>query len=841
MKLLLLDSNSLVNRAYYAMPSLRTADGVATGGVYGFMAMLAKLLDEEKPTHIACAFDVHAPTFRHKLYAEYKAGRRPMPDELRAQIPLLKELLTAMRLHIVEFAGYEADDVLGTLSKQADMPVVVVSGDKDVLQLVSDKVTVLHTKKGITDVIAYTPERLKEDGLEPWQVPELKGLMGDSSDNIKGVAGVGEKTAKSLIEAYGSLDGVYAHIDEIKGKLREKLAEGKQDAYFSRDLATICREVPLTITVDDCKVNGVFPAEAQTLMRSLEFKKLTDRFTFEEGAPAVADVTFDRVEIADKAALEDALARAKNAARFALAQVDGTWHFATGDGKEYVVQIGDDMFAELDTETVARKLAEVLADDKVTKVLFDGKATYYQFREYCGAFPTEDVSLASYVLDANRAFGKCEDLLEYYGYTAEWAASALLVVYDGIMQKLAEASVAHVYRDIELPLMPILYDMECAGFKVDVDVLKALGDKFGAEISEISKDIYQFAGEEFNLNSPKQLAVVLFDKLGLPTDKKRSTGADKLEHLSLLHPIVPYILRYRKISKLQSTYVSGLLPLLDANHRLHTVFKQALTATGRLSSTEPNLQNIPVRTPEGKQIRKAFVASDGNRLVVADYSQIELRLMAHFSEDANMLEAYREGQDIHAATAAKVYGVPIDEVTPEMRSSCKAVNFGIIYGISDYGLSENIGVSVKEAKQFIEKYFELYPGVAKYMHDVVEVAKKQGYVTTLSGRKRSIPELTSAVYNVRAFGERVAMNTPLQGTASDVIKIAMIKVFRRLQAEGLRAKMILQVHDELVIDTPEAEVDRVRAILKEEMESVYDLKVPLVASVGVGDNWVEAK
>jgi DNA polymerase-1 len=368
-----------------------------------------------------------------------------------------------------------------------------------------------------------------------------------------------------------------------------------------------------------------------------------------------------------------------------------------------------------------------------------------------------------------------------------------------------------------------------------------LGARFAAEINQITQDIYQFAGEQFNINSPKQLAVILFDKLGLPTDKKRSTGADKLEHLSMLHPIIPYLLRYRKISKLQSTYVSGLLPLLDGSHRLHTIFKQALTATGRLSSTEPNLQNIPVRTPEGKSIRTAFVPSDGNKLVVADYSQIELRLMAHFSEDANMVKAYREGQDIHAATAAKVYGVDISEVTPEMRSSCKAVNFGIIYGISDFGLSENIGVSVKEAKRFIERYFELYPGVAQFMHDIVELAKKQGYVTTLSGRKRSIPELSSSVYNVRSFGERAAMNTPLQGTASDIIKIAMIKVYRRLEREGLRAKMILQVHDELVIDTPKEEVDRVCRIVKEEMESVYTLKVPLVASVGVGDNWVEAK
>ncbi len=841
MKLLLLDSNSLVNRAYYAMPSLRTADGVYTGGVYGFMAMLAKLLDEEKPTHIACAFDVHAPTFRHKLYAEYKAGRHPMPDELRAQIPLLKQLLSAMKIPIVELAGYEADDILGTLSLQSTMPVVVVSGDKDVLQLVSDNVTVLHTKKGITDVIAYTPQRLMEEGLAPWQVPELKGLMGDNSDNIKGVLGVGEKTARALLAEYGSLDGLYQHLDEVKGKLQDKLREGRKDAYFSRDLATICRTVPLAVGVEDCKVDTVFPTEAQALMRSLEFKKLTDRFQFEQGASAAVEVNADSVSIQSAADLTAALDEVRRKGVFSLVYADAQWHFAYDQSRDYVVQFGEDLFAALDTEAVLCAFADVLADDKVTKILFDGKAAYYAFREYCEPFATQDVSLAGYVLDANRTWQKPEDLLAHYGYDTTHAAVALLSVFQIICDKLDQEGVAHVYRDIELPLMPILYDMERTGFRVDVDALRALGDAYAQELSTLTADIYQYAGEEFNINSPKQLAAILFDKLGLPTDKKRSTGADKLEHLSLLHPIVPVLLRYRKISKLQSTYVSGLLPLLDANHRLHTVFKQALTATGRLSSTEPNLQNIPVRTPEGKQIRSAFVASVGNKLVVADYSQIELRLMAHFSGDDNMLRAYREGQDIHAATAAKVYGIPIEDVTPEMRSSCKAVNFGIIYGISDFGLSENIGVSVKEAKQFIEKYFELYPGVKRFMQDIVEVAKRQGYVTTLTGRKRSIPELQSSVYNVRSFGERAAMNTPLQGTASDIIKIAMIRVYEAMRKQGLKAKMILQVHDELVIDTPQEEVETVQHIVKEQMESVMSLKVPLVASVGVGDNWVEAK
>ena len=841
MKLLLLDSNSLVNRAYYAMPSLRTADGVCTGGVYGFMAMLAKLLEEEHPTHIACAFDVHAPTFRHRIYEAYKAGRHPMPDELVAQIPLLKQLLTAMRIPIVELAGYEADDILGTLSAEADMPVVVVSGDKDVLQLVSDNVTVWHTKRGITEVIAYTPARLAEEGLAPWQVPELKGLMGDSSDNIKGVSGVGEKTARTLLADYGSLDGIYAHLDEVKGKLQDKLRDGRDDAYFSRDLATICRTVPLPITVADCAVETVFPAEAMAMMRSLEFKRLTDRFQFEAAPQPQVDLQVSTVVCDTPDALREALDAVRKTGRMALVWVGERWHFAADAATEYVAEAGQDLFAALPPEDVMQSLAKVLSDDSVRKVTFDGKACYYAFREYCGPFATDDASLASYVCDAGRVWGSVEDLLQYYGYDASAAACGLFAVWERLSDSMREQDVTHVYTDIELPLMPILYDMEQTGFRVDVRVLRELGDKYTAEISQLKHDIYSYADGEFNLNSPKQLAEFLFDKLGLPTDKKRSTGADKLEKLYHLHPVIPYILRYRQISKLQSTYVTGLLGMLDAAGRVHTVFKQALTATGRLSSTEPNLQNIPVRTVEGKQIRTAFVPSEGNRLVVADYSQIELRLMAHFSGDPHMVEAYMQGQDIHAATAAKVYGVPIEEVTPEMRSSCKAVNFGIIYGISDFGLSENIGISVRKAKEFIEKYFELYPGVQQYMHDIVEEARQQGYVCTLSGRRRSIPELSSTVYNIRAFGERAAMNTPLQGTASDIIKIAMIRVYHALLAEGLRAKMILQVHDELVIDTPVDEVERVQAILKEQMESVYTLRVPLVAAVGVGDNWVDAK
>ena len=841
MKLLLLDSNSLVNRAYYAMPSLRDSSGRCTGGVYGFVNMLAKLIHEEKPTHIACAFDVHAPTFRHKVYDAYKAGRRPMPDELREQIPLLKEVLEAMRIRVVELAGYEADDILGTLSRQASMPVLVVSGDKDVLQLVDDKVTVYHTKRGITDVIAYTPARLAEEGLAPYQVPELKGLMGDASDNIKGVPGVGEKTARTLIAQYKDLDGIYAHLAEIPGKLHDKLEQGKQDAYFSRDLATICRTVPLSIGVEDCLFDPILPVAAQQLLWQLEFKNLVNKFTYQEEAPTPSTAAIASVTIDSRAAMQQAIDQHRATQRLALVCIEGAWHIAFDADTDYTVQVGDDMLCDLSLEDFWTAIMPMLADDKVTKYVFDLKSMYYRLADHCAPFAAQDVQLLHYVADVNRVQEKVEDMLRVLGYDPHVGAAALVAIYDSLLQEVRDKGCEHIYRDVELPLVPVLYEMERNGFRVDVQALRALGERYTAELASLTQDIYSYAGGTFNINSPKQLAEVLYDQLGLPTDKKRSTGADKLEKLRYMHPIVDYILRYRQISKLQSTYVSGMLPLLDSADRLHTVFRQAVTATGRLSSTEPNLQNIPVRTAQGKQIRAAFVASAGCKLVVSDYSQIELRLMAHFSQDATMLDAYRRGEDIHAATAAKVYGVPIEEVTPEMRSGCKAVNFGIIYGISDYGLSENIGISVKKAKEFIEKYFALYRGVRAYMDRAVQQAKELGYATTLFGRRRAIPELHSSVYNVRQFGERIAMNTPLQGTASDIIKMAMIRVSRALHEKNLQAKLILQVHDELVVDSPEAEVDQVAAILKQEMESVCELSVPLVADVGIGDNWVEAK
>lgn len=843
MKVLLLDANSLVNRAYYAMPQLRDSSGRPTGGVYGFVNMLAKLIAEEKPTHIACAFDVHCPTFRHKLYDQYKAGRHPTPEELVAQIPMLKQVLQAMGIRTVELPGYEADDIVGTLAGQADGEVIVVSGDRDLLQLVADNVTVYHTKRGITDVIKYTPARLAEEGLRPDQVPELKGLMGDSSDNLKGVAGVGEKTAKDLIAKYDNLDGLYSHIDGEKGKLREKLLQGKQDAYFCRDLATICRTAPIEIGLQDCVFDPVLPAEAETVLRQLDFKNLVGRFAYrtcgDESHKTGNDITVK--EIATDEALQACMQEVESATRVCLALYKDVWHITADGNTEYRIPYATSLLEGLPCETVMQAVCELLRNPSVRKIVFDLKTMYYTVQQYLAPFAADDVMLASYVADALHTFANAGELVLHYGYEEEQIACGMWRVWEKVCERLIQEGTVNVYTSIELPLVQVLYDMEQQGFTVDVDTLNRLGEMYTDQLRDLSDAIYSYAGGVFNINSPKQLAEVLYDKLGLPTDKKRSTGADKLERLAELHPIVDYILRYRQLAKLQSTYVAGLVPLLDSYNKLHTVFKQALTATGRLSSTEPNLQNIPVRTPEGRELRRAFVPSAGNVLVVADYSQIELRLMAHFSKDAGMLEAYREGKDIHAATAAKVYGVPIEEVTHDMRSRCKAVNFGIIYGISDFGLSANIGCSVKQAKEFIEKYFAMYPGVKQYMADVVELAKKQGYVQTLSGRRRQLPELQSSVYSVRQFGERVAMNMPLQGTASDIIKLAMIRIADALKKRGLQAKMILQVHDELVIDTPVAEVEEVKQLVKELMENVFALDVPLVVEVGVGHDWVEAK
>jgi len=839
MKLIILDSNSLMNRAFYAMPILTDSMGRATNGIYGFMNMLQKLISDEKPTHICAAFDLKAPTFRHKMYADYKAGRRPMPPELVEQFPLLKELLTKMNIKVVQLEGYEADDILGTISSKFDISTILVSGDRDVLQLVSEKTTVYNTKRGITDIVRYTPQRLAEEGLTPTGVIELKSLMGDHSDNIPGVAGIGEKTAMDLLNQYGDLDGVYGNIDNIKGKLKEKLINNKDQAYMSHTLATINREVPLDLTLDDLKLVMPFPKEAEKMMISMDFKGLVGKFSYEDNYIAENKKNFSTIEIKND---EDFTQAIKNCERTGIISLEIDNNIRFSDSLNDYLCTFEDLFSPFTFDEVIEKLKPILQNPKIKKVFFDSKNQNHYLEEYLDNFLScDDLQLMLYVMDAGHNWNNATEALKYYGYDGENIASEILALYNETKEKFTTEN-NKVYYEIELPLVSVLFDMEKVGFAIDTKVLDNLNTKFSQELQEIADNIHSYTDNKtFNINSPKQLAEVLFDELGLPGGKKRSTDVDSLKYFIDKHGIIAPILRYRRLSKLISTYLVGLTSYLKGDDRLHTIFKQALTTTGRLSSTAPNLQNIPVRTDEGKEVRSAFVASKGNKLVVADYSQIELRLLAHFSGDEKLVSDFNSGKDIHTATAAAVFGIPIENVTFDMRRKAKAVNFGIIYGISDFGLSENVGCSIKEAKEFIENYFLTYPTIKSYMDNIKEFAVKNGYVSTFTGRKRYIPELKSTNFNTRSFGERAAMNMPLQGSASDIIKLAMIKVYNRLSKEGLKAKLIMQVHDELVIDTPINEVEQVAKLIKEEMEGVAKLNVPLIAEVGIGDNWLEAK
>ena len=819
--LVLLDSNSLLNRAYYAMSALTDRKGRPTGAIHGYFTMFAKLISQFKPDKVVAAFDRKAPTFRKEMYEGYKATRKPMPEDLAAQLQPVKDILALMGVPVCEKDGFEADDLIGTLARKFDGDVLIVTGDRDSWQLIDSRTKVVFTIKGITEIALMDEAKLKEDrGLTPSQVIDLKALMGDASDNIPGVPGVGEKTAKGLLDSYGTLDGVYAHLDEVKGKLREKLEQNKDLAYLSYKLATIDLDYNLS--------------------------KLADSFEYDDGAAAegVGVTLPEAEEVTDEARLREIAAAAKGRAAF---DMSGEKMFLACDGESYSVAVTDNFFDEGVTfDGAVAALKPLLEDADVVKVCFDAKTIMHNLDGYGVALRGwDDVMLKAYLCDSNAGYKSASDLFAAYDVPGSNVGAALLAADDILEKELAEKEQIAMYRDLEKPLVGVLKDMEDRGFTVDKGTLESLAERFGAQLDELAAKITELAGEPFNLNSTKQLAHILFDKLGLKTGKKTksgySTNVEVLAALKNEHPIVPLILSYRELSKLKSTYLDGMLPLIDAKGRIHTVFRQAVTATGRLSSTEPNLQNIPIRKESGREIRRMFVASPGCKLVCADYSQIELRLMAHFSGDRHMIEAFNAGADFHAATAAKLFGVPPELVTPDMRRSAKAVNFGIIYGISDYGLSEDLGVAVWQAREYMNNYFANYPDVKKYMERSVEYAKEHGYVRTLDGRRRYIPELKSTNYNTRSFGERVAMNMPLQGTASDIIKKAMIAVDKALKDAGLKAGLIMQVHDELIVDTPVEETEAVANILKREMEGAATLAVPLIADVGIGDNWLEAK
>jgi len=851
--LVLIDGNSLLNRAYYALPPLKTKAGEYTNAVYGFCAMMIKALADLNPSKIIVAFDLAAPTFRKELYPEYKAQRKKMPDELAAQIPILKNLLREMNIAIAEREGFEADDVLGTLAKCAGMKNVIVTGDRDAFQLIDDNTSVWLTRKGVSEVTAYDEAALLDDyGLTPPQIIEMKGLMGDASDNIPGVSGVGEKTALDLIQKYGSVNGVYAHIDEItQGKLKERLIADRENAYLSVKLARIVTDVGLP----DCNISGCgaefpFAPFIRERFRELEFNSLikrdalfTDTGTFSAPVPVQAEAapvkTLEITTLAELAELADIML---NIGADAALIFGADIILSFDKDSQYAVKLNRDLFGgAVDPAEAMEALRPVLESPAVNKTVFCVKDTVrFLFQHGVNFVNGFDLQLAQYVADYTVPHNSLKELSEFYG-EIEGAAQALRL--KETLKKLLSAGNLDKLYALELELSNVLFEMETLGFQIDTAALGELSVKYLAEINALAEKIYEACGERFNLNSPKQLGDVLFNKLKLaPAGKTKtgfSTSADVLEELSGEHPAVELILRYRAAFKLYSTYIEGLRRVADVNGVVRTSFKQAVTSTGRLSSIEPNLQNIPVRTDEGRELRRLFRARDGHILIAADYSQIELRLLAHFSGDPLLRDAYAHGADIHRETAAKIFNAAPELVTSEMRRAAKAVNFGVIYGISGFGLSQGLSIGRKKAQDYIDSYFKTYPRVKEYMDANVAFAKKHGYISTFTGRVRRIPELSSPKAALRSFGERAAMNMPLQGSAADLIKIAMINVRRAFLAAGLRARLVLQVHDELIVEAPEAEKDAAAGILKREMETAAAFSVPIIADVGVGRTWYD--
>ena len=849
-KLVLIDGNSLINRAFYAMPVLSTKDGVFTNAVYGFMNMFFKMVGDIKPTYVAVAFDLKAPTFRHKMYSEYKGTRKPMPEELRPQIPLLKETLKLMGVTIIEKEGSEADDIIGTIAKHTKIQTVIITGDKDSFQLVDDETEVHFTKRGITDVDVLNNKNFQEKtGILPHQIIDLKARMGDASDNIPGISGVGEKTALSLVQTYGSVDQLYQNVDELKGKLKEKIVQGKESAYLSKALATIDADCGVDTDVSKMKFSLPLSIEVKNKFIELEFKSLyrkDELFVKDSERSTPISTNINIISIADADALKNiSLSNAKSL----YIRMDKVCIF---DGaNEINVKIRTNLFEDgVNLSDVFTWLMPIFNSHSSLVVFSKKELRHLLISAGFGEIsaPMQDISIMKYLADFSGKDERVDEVIQEYGLSLTTPAYSLYAIYNTLNDKLANENMLSLYRDVELPLADVLFDMEISGFKIDASALSETGEKYRKLISELENQIRALADEPtLNVNSPKQLGELLFEKLKLAKGKKTKTGysttAEVLEKLEPLHPIVPLILRFRQIQKLLSTYIDGFRPLIEKNTGLiHTTFNQTLTATGRLSSKEPNLQNIPVRDDEGKELRKFFIPKDENHVLVgADYSQIELRLLASFSGCQSLISAFKSGKDIHSATASKVFGVPLNEVTPSQRSSAKAVNFGIIYGMSEYGLAKQLKISNLEARSYIDSYFKEYPEVKEYMDKNVAFAKENGYSVTLLGRKRAIPELLSSNFMMRQFGERVAMNMPMQGSAADIIKLAMIGVYNRLKKENLKSKLILQVHDELIIDTFISEREQVEKLLIEEMEGAVNLAVPLTVSLGSGKTWFDAK
>ena len=877
MKIMVIDGNSILNRAYFGIRNLSNHEGTPTNAVYGFLSTLFKQEDEEKPDRIVVCFDVKEKTFRHKKFDFYKATRKPMEENLAVQLPIIKEVLDALGIVRCEMAGYEADDLLGTISRRANEhgdECVVLTGDRDSLQLAGGGTVVrlVKSSQGKTTYTSYTTEKFREEyGFDPIRLIDLKSLMGDSSDNIPGVKGVGEKSAMQLLHDFGSLDGIYEHIDDerIKKGVRTKLLADEQSARDSYWLATIDRSVPLELDVENLPEPKMDKAALYALLTRLEFDQFIRRLGLtEEQAPAaqLAVPACRAVSSAFEAfTLLDSLTESDRV--FALTGKT-VRVLCLMDGEEAYCLYADDM-GEAWNDVLAR-----LFDGSINLALHDAKDTIKLLLQ-SGLDPrgiSFDTALAAYLIDPTQssyelprlALACCNAMLPDLdlddpaalsplggreateGAAARYLA-AMREIFREMNDKIEQFGMRKLYYEIELPLERVLAEMENAGCAVAPEELRTFGERLETRIRDLVDGIYQDAGAEFNINSPRQLGEVLFERLGLPAPKKTKTGystsAEVLERLRDEHPIIAHILEYRRLTKLKSTYVDGLLAVVDTkDNRIHTHFQQMVTATGRLSSTDPNLQNIPVRTELGRELRRMFVAPDKDHVLIdADYSQIELRVLAHISQDKHMIGAFVAGQDIHAATASKVYHLPLDEITSAMRSSCKAVNFGIVYGISDFSLAQDIGVSRKEAAEFIKTYLDSYPGIENYMTNIKQTAREQGYVTTLFGRRRAVPDIDSKNFNVRSAAERIAMNTPIQGTAADIIKIAMVRVRDRLKREGLESRLILQVHDELILEAPLREKDAAAKILTEEMESAFKMDAPLVAEANCGASWYEAK
>lgn len=847
-KFVIIDGNNLMYRAFFALPQLANFDGEISNAVFGFTNMLVKVIKEVEPKYIAVTFDIAKKNFRHEKFAEYKGTRKPTPEELKSQFPIVKDLLRKMHITVVEEEGLEADDLMGCLSRMFDTQNIIVSADRDAFQLINDNTEIMFPKKGITETISVSKDNLKEIyGVEPWQVVDLKSLMGDSSDNIPGVSGVGEKTALGLLEKYSCLDGVYENIEKITGKLKDKLITDKDKAYLSQYLATIVTDKKLDFALEDFVYDFPFNNDVHECFKRYQFNSLLRKdelFDLNRSSEKVEEAECKIVNAEDE--LESMIEDITTLGKCAI-YIDDE-NFALYTSREYDVHFSLDLFSMgLEFEKVLSKLKPIFEDEGIKKIVFDSKGLKHTLWRYGIRLNGVefDCVLARYLINSvAKSSVTLSEMKTECGVDSTCMAYALFCIKNKYYAKLEKMGLFPLYFDIEMPLVDVLFAMEIEGFKVDKNELNALEEKYRQEINSLEKDIFDMLGKKFNLSSPKQLGEVLFDELdiNIPSNKKKSTSIEILNEIAYKHPVVPLIIRWRMISKLYSTYIVGFQNILDGTDRIHTVFNQALTSTGRLSSSEPNLQNIPVKTEEGKALRKVFVPSHKDGLICsADYSQIELRLLANFSGDEKMIKSFNDGIDIHRLTASEIFGIPLEMVDDAKRRDAKAINFGIVYGISDFGLSQNIGISRKDAHKFIELYFERYPKIEEYMKNNVELAKKDGQIKTLFGRIRPIPEIYSSNFNLRNFGERVAMNMPLQGSASDIIKLAMIKIFKELKERELKSKLIVQVHDELVVDVFPGELETIKEILKRNMESVVDLQVKLLVNISCGKTWYDAK